>query len=474
MKRNNGKVIYIIGMLFICLIPFLLIGVAGKEQSGENNRITKFPKLYQNSQWNKDYLKNLGDWFENNFAFRQEMVSLNARIMSDVFGVSATDKVVTGSDGWIYYSSTLNDYKGENVLTDRGAFNVAKIVALMQKKVEEKGSRFIFTIPPNKNTLYDKNMPYYEKKTGNTSNLKKIAKELENQNVNYVDLYKLFKSQKEILYLKRDSHWNNKGAVLAYNAIMDSAKWPHNQYKDAKIQVRKDNIGDLARMLYPEMAEPEENQYYPQIFQYDYVGKNKNVEDSEILTVNENGTGSLLMYRDSFGNTLLPLMASEFGKGKFSKLVPYYIDQEMEECKPDVVVVEKVERHLNSLGLQPPMMEAPEVKEEKQNIESKITQTTFKQGKIGNDMYMAMGQIDTKYTQKNTEIYIRIKNKDGKLKTYEAFPITIKTKGQATDYGYQLYLNDTSVPKGKVTTEVIVKNKKDLLVVKKDQRIWKK
>ena len=472
MKKNYRNLIYIVGMLFICLIPFLLIGVAGREQSGESNRVTKFPQVYQDGKWNKNYFKNLGDWFEKNFAFRQEMVSLNARILSDVFGVSSTDKVITGSDGWLYYSSTLDDYKGENVLSDRGAFNVARIVALMQKKVEQEGKRFVFTIPPNKNTLYDEHMPYYEKKTGTTSNLKKITKELEDQNVNYVDLYKLFKSQNEVLYLKRDSHWNNKGAVLAYNAIMDAAKWPHDQYKNAKVTTRKDNIGDLARMLYPEMAEPEENQYYPQIFSYDYVGKSKDVEDSEISTISENGSGSLLMYRDSFGNTLLPFMAGEFSTAKFSKLVPYYIDQEMAECNPDVVVVEKVERHLNSLAVQPPMMESPEVKT-KTKATKQSSNTTFQEGKIGNDMYMVMGQLDTKYTKKDSKIYIKVTSKDKKSKTYEAFPVTIKTKNQSTDYGYQLYLNDESVPTGNVTTEVMIENGKNMISVKKDQRKWK-
>lgn len=473
MKKTIWNLVYIAGMLLICLIPFLFIGSAGMEKSAESSQITKMPVLKEKSTWNKNYLKEMGDWFEENFAFRQELISANARLLSDVFGVSATDKVITGTDGWLYYSSTLKDYKGQDVLSDRGAFNIARTVALMQKKATERGSKFVFTIPPNKNTLYDTNMPYYEKKTGNSSNLKKVTVQLKKQKVNYVDLYQLFKKQKEVLYLKRDSHWNHKGALIAYNALMDAADWPHNQYENVTPVVKKDYMGDLSRMVYPKLAEPEENQYYPKIFDYEYLGKSKDVEDSEIFTVGESGTGSLLMYRDSFGNTLLPLMAGEFGKAKFSKLTPYYLDDEMEECKPDVVVVEKVERHLETLGTKPPVMESPSVKVTG-TIKKQETKTTFQSGKIDGDMYMAMGVIDSRYMKQDSLIYVKLTGKNHKSRTYEAFPVSIRTEKQSTDNGYQLYIKAGNIPEGSVKTEILVKNGKNVTLVKEQQSVWKK
>lgn len=473
MKKIKWKMIYIAGMLLICFAPLLFIKSAGMEKAAENDQVTKLPVIHEKGIWNQNYLKEMGEWFEKNFAFRQELISVNARLLSDVLGVSATEKVITGTDGWLYYSSTLEDYKGENVLSDRGAFNIARTIALIQKKVEKQGSKFVFVIPPNKNTLYNKNMPYYVKKAGETSNLKKVSEQLKKQKVNYADLYEMFKKEKETLYLKRDSHWNNKGAVLAYNAIMDAAKWPHNRYQGIKPIVKKDNMGDLSRMLYPKLAEPEENQYYPQIFSYDYIGSAKDVEDSEIITMGSCGTGSLLMYRDSFGNTLLPLMAGEFGTAKFSKLVPYYLDEEMEERKPDVVVVEKVERHIKSLGTQPPIMESSEEKVS-DDVEKKNTKTTIRSGRIGNNMYMLMGELDQRYVNTNSLIYVKITDKNQKSKVYEAFPVTIETKKKSTDYGYQMYLKDESVPKGEIQTEIFVKNGHKIISVKEQQSVWKK
>lgn len=442
------------------------------EKSTENKKV-QLPKLQKNGRWNQSYLQDMGKWFEQNFAFRQELVSVNGRLLADVFHVSATKKITTGTDGWLYYSATLDDYKGENQLSDRGVFNIARTVALMQKKSEEKGCKFVFTVPPNKNTLYGQNMPYYEKKSGETTNLKRLGEALKAQKVHYVDLYQLFQQQKEVLYLKRDSHWNQKGAVLAYNAILDSVGWPHNQYKQVKPEVRKDNIGDLSKMLYPETATPEKNQYYPEIFSYDYLGKAKDVEDSEVSTIGYEGTGSLLMYRDSFGNTLLPLMAGEFGKSYFSKLVPYYLDEEIEKCKPDVVVVERVERHLNRLAVQPPVMEAPKAAI-KGKIAEKNTDTTFQYAPMNETMYMAMGTIDRKYMNQDSLIYLKLTDEKGKSQTYEAFPITIDSKEKSTDYGYQIYLNDTSIPKGKITIEIFVKSGNFVTSVKTVKQDWRK
>ena len=159
-------------------------------------------------------------------------------------------------------------------------------------------------------------------------------------------MFSLFKNQKEVLYLKRDSHWNNKGAVLAYNAILGQAGIEHEDYRDIWAVRLKTEYGDLGRMLYPVTAEPEWNYFYEKKHMFSYVTDTKSVEEAWIETENSQGSGNLLMFRDSFGNTLLPLMADTFSKGYFSKGVPQNIAGYMEMYNPDVVVFEKVERNI--------------------------------------------------------------------------------------------------------------------------------
>ena len=58
---------------------------------------------------------------------------------------------------------------------------------------------------------------------------------LQEQGVYYADLLSLFRNDNEVLYLKRDSHWNGKGALAAYNCIMDTLEYAHKNYEDAPV-----------------------------------------------------------------------------------------------------------------------------------------------------------------------------------------------------------------------------------------------
>ena len=58
-------------------------------------------------------------------------------------------------------------------------------------------------------------MPYYKSQIVDPDHSAVLLKPyLEDRGVRYLDLFTLFESQDEVLYLKTDSHWNNKGAFL--------------------------------------------------------------------------------------------------------------------------------------------------------------------------------------------------------------------------------------------------------------------
>ena len=127
----------------------------------ENKELSRFPSLRGEEGWNRDYLSDLGTYFEEHFAFRQELVSANSELRSKLVKTSSEKKVVLGQNGWLYYSGTIGDYQGTRLLSERSLFNTAHNLAMMQGMTEALGSEFYYTISPNKNTLYGENMPYY-------------------------------------------------------------------------------------------------------------------------------------------------------------------------------------------------------------------------------------------------------------------------------------------------------------------------
>lgn len=445
MKKERFKRGYLICVLVLLLMPLVAMTVAPTTETTEKKELTKLPGLREDGRWNVNLLSDLGAYFEDHFSFRQEMVSANAKLRSALLQTSATEKVIDGTDGWLYYNGTLDDYQGTNLLSERSLFNIAHNLSMMQGMTEAMGSQFWYTIAPNKNTLYDENMPYYYQ-AGETSNMDQLIPYLEEEGVHYIDLRSAFEEQDEVLYLKRDSHWNNIGAVLAYNTMLDAMQKEHNDYSTIPYEVREDYIGDLNEMLFPVDSEPELNYYYLCSQKYKYTGEGEDVEDDVIEAYNPSGTGSLLMYRDSFGNTLFPLMANEFKNTYFTKLLPYSLS-DVAAYHPDYVVVERVERRIASIIEKPPIMQGASGQlVSEQTVE---TDTTIHTREVGGYLIIE-GEIDPDYLGVTDRIYVSVYptgHPDGRA--YEAFGVLTDPDNQKEncDCGYQLYLMEKNIPK---------------------------
>lgn len=431
------QVLYIAAFFAVCLVPFVGMAVTGQESSSENRTLAEFPQLKTEEGINVQWLNDAGEYFQDHFAFRNELVTANALINGKILGTSTASGVIQGTDGWLYYKDSLEDYLGENLLKDRSLYNISHILSLMQEYLAEKNVQFVFTVAPNKNSLYDENMPYYDSyKVSDNKNLINLQKYLKNENVSYVDLYEPLAKADEILYHKRDSHWNNKGAACASDFLLEGLGKEHESYTDETYTVKTDFTGDLDEMLYPLATTPEDEIYYDRQTTFAYVGEVGSNFDPRITTVNPVKTGSLVMYRDSFGNALLPFMADAYGNAYFSRGIPYQLT-DVDTMAADTVVVERAERFLPEMAESAPVMPAPErtvsTGEDKADPEAVKDLEIITQG----NYLKISGRIAEKYLDTESRIYVRT---DGD-KVYEAFPNDVTLDDGSTDCGgFTLYL----------------------------------
>lgn len=454
MMKKIWMTAYLAVTLLLCLIPLAGLAWHAGGESSENRTLSEFPRLRTENGWNVSFLSEAGTWFEEHFAYRQEMVTADALLRGRLFGVSTADGVIQGTDGWLYYKDSLEDYLGSRELSGRSIFNIAHSLKMMQDYVEKSGRTFLFTIAPNKNTLYGEHMPYYYGvKVSEVHSAERLKEALEQQGVHYADLFGIFEGQEEVLYHQRDSHWNNKGAAMAAETILDAVGKAHRSYAEAEYSVRRDFEGDLDVMLYPEAVTPEDEIYYNEPFTYEYQGEVESNFDPEITTVQPEGEGGLLMYRDSFGNALLPFMAQEFANAKFSRGIPYYVD-DMFFCDADTVVVERAERFLPDMAENPPVFQAPscEIALLKAEDRSKESSDTTCEVMDEGLFTKFSGVIDRKYIGEESTIYLCV---DGE-ESYEAFPVNVDTEEGVTDCGYALYLEKGRLPEGEVLVELYV------------------
>ena len=214
--------------LSLCLIPAAGMLVLPEQQAAGNEHLTPKPSLW-NAQtgWNAEFLGDLTDYVADHFGFRQELVTANAALQTRLLCTSPAEDVIYGTDGWLYYAKTLDDYQNHATLTESEAQQLAQTVKSMQDYCESRGARFLFTIAPNKSSLYPEHMPARYLTEDADGNYERVLPYLEREGVNYADLFSVFRAHANVLYYKTDSHWTNRGAALAHDYLMNTLGLPH-------------------------------------------------------------------------------------------------------------------------------------------------------------------------------------------------------------------------------------------------------
>ena len=454
---------FIILCMALCLIPTVGMPFFATNETIGNESETPFPSVTtEEGGFNSSFLPELGAYYEKHFAFRPQFIDTDARIQSKLFAVSNLDTVTVGSSDWLYYSSTLDDYLGRNTLSQREINGIVHNLGLVQEYVESQGSQFLFMVAPNKNTLYPENMPYYyDVKASDEHNRDLLHKALADSEVNYLDLFSLFQSQDETLYFKQDSHWNNKGALMVYNASLDALEKRHDDYSAAEEKRVKDHYGDLAKMLYPAAQQAEYDYEYAIDASYSYVTPTKSVEDPLIITENPSASGSLYMYRDSFGNSLLPFFANAYENARFTKSKPINVALDNMNGMADTVIFEIVERNVSWFVESPPVIPSPE---RVLNISDSVEGTAQVSGNIleANTQYIALSAfVDSDLCADDATVCLRVTTPDGKSDDFEAFTLSDDESGDgfvvyipAADYADRELEVDIIVLEGERTTKV--------------------
>lgn len=346
--------------LCACLIPSVGMLVLPEEPAAANQNLAPPPSLTtQGGGVNPQVLDEAADYIADHFALRQRLITANAALEAAVFGTSGQDSVLLGREGWLFYRETVDGYLHTAPLSDRELSGAARTLGLLTEYARNHGARLTFTVAPNKASLYPQYLPYVGRPLEGEDDIDRLIPLLEDYGVAYADLFAPFREAGEVLYYAADSHWTNRGAALAHDTLVSALGLEGRaQWYVQPGQTERVHRGDLYEMLYPMGAALEEDTTFDRPFSFTYTRPIRSAEDQRIETENSGQEGRLLMFRDSFGNTLHPFMAEEYGQALFSRSMPYQMTL-LEETGADTVVIELVERNLNYLVKNAPIFPAP-------------------------------------------------------------------------------------------------------------------
>ena len=352
-------------VLFLAMISMplagTLAGVDGGDAESENRQLTAFPRWGGGWKAAREYPNAVSHWFEDHFAGRARLVRWYGESRFFLLGVSPSSNVLVGCDGWLYYADDggVDDYANASALSrgEVGAWHEAVVRA--QAWLHARRVAYVFTIAPDKHAIYPEHVPATIRRVHDQSRMDQIVATLAGTGVSVVDLRPALDEGKtrERLYDLTDTHWNDRGAFIAYRQIIEAvrrqvpaipAAWTRADFEATE---RETAGKDLAGMMGLKRSLREtELRLVPKRPRLARVvepaGADPAAQLGRLVTEIPGSTlPRALILRDSFASRLVPFLSEHFSRAVYmwqNDFDPYDVNQE----RPDVVIQEIVGRHL--------------------------------------------------------------------------------------------------------------------------------
>lgn len=299
-------------------------------------------------------------FYNDHFSFRSRMIMMKSIFSLVLFNVSPDpDKVIIGKNNWLFMvSDELETYRGTDLLNNEQLDTIRLALNNRKQYFRKQNIKVYFVIVPTKYTVYPENLPFYVDKFRGENRTDQVKELLLNLDIPTIDLREalIYKKSDKPLFRKADNHWNDLGAFYGTQIILDSIKKDFPQIdlpslNDYKLEERKTSIGNLSAMInmqdyFPEMMVTlESNQLTDavEIPKYGFpvptkFGLSKHYE--MCYSTKNDSLPDILVFRDSFGNAMIPFLKESFDTSIFifDKWRYQLNPQIIEDVDPDIVV----------------------------------------------------------------------------------------------------------------------------------------
>jgi alginate O-acetyltransferase complex protein AlgJ len=228
MADRNHRIDRITIALFVIVLcaPFgaWVFGVADNRNAVRFELDSDVPRWQWDLKSVAKYPRQLQDYFNTHFRFRDELTALHGELKVGVFGTTSSDRVTLGTDGWLFYAGeeTLVDYQRTRPFSDAELAEWARVLVQRRDWLRARGIPFVFTIAPNAQSIYPEFVPDSISRAPRPSRRRQLISYLaEHTDLDVIDLEPLLLDAKRTqdVYYKTDTHWNQLGGFVAYRAL---------------------------------------------------------------------------------------------------------------------------------------------------------------------------------------------------------------------------------------------------------------
>lgn len=317
---------------FLVLVMAIMILMPDKERSeNENRMLEQKPSFSFSSFFNGSYMRDFEKYLTDQFPARNFIVSLKTSF-GKLVGSRNENGVYFGSDGFLFEQQTPVDEEKLNT-------SISAINKFLKKK---SSLRSAFILSPNSTYVLSDKLPYGHTEYDQKQILLKIKKRLSSENVSWIGCLSSFAKaeNKEELFYRTDHHWTTRAA---FNVFLDLSKnWNLKVNKKAySFYTVSDTfagtlssysgdrkIKDKLEICFPTKAAGTYTVFYESsqrktvnLFESEKLNQKNQYEiflggnyDKVIISTTNQTGRSLLLFKDSYANCMIPMLTPFFEK----------------------------------------------------------------------------------------------------------------------------------------------------------------
>lgn len=363
---DTALVCLVLVVLFLPMLALVAPGLQPERDFDEKRRPAPAPPLRANNLG--AFADGWDAWYRDHFGFRRELFRWNALLHVRLLHTShLPDKVLVGRNGWLFQmgNNVEDAYRGIPLFSAEELAHIVRFYEKRQAELAQHGIRYYLMMPPIAGPLHPENLPTRLHRVSESTWLDQVRDHFEAYStVPFIDPRPLLIKARETrpIYFSTDIHWNTYGAYWGYKALIERiaqdlpAVGPAWLPEEFRYEDRMDPNGDLAHImglndvlprvdptaipLRPRSASFHEKTGLPS--DHFFLGR------PTTWTNPDTTLPRLLMFHDSFGLYMKPLLSEHFSTSTYVWTNMYLPDVVRRE-RPDVVVQEMLEMFTHHL-----------------------------------------------------------------------------------------------------------------------------
>lgn len=336
------------------LYPFLVNALNTKTQ--ENRVLHEKPTISLSTL--ETYPKEFEDYYNDNLPFKYQLTKLNAYINFTFFHTTTSLKVILGKEDWLFHrdiseGDPISYYQGIDLFSDEELASYCNSIVALRDSLASQGKEFLFFVPPIKERVYSIYMPDSVPQVNTFNKTEQlVAYLIKNTDITVIYPMDEFLELRDAypLYYKNDTHWNELGAFIGAQQLLESLIGSRSYLENVQFtygnKSAKEDLSTLASLsglVEPDMEILISN-YFPQITIKDTI----QITPELSLLQSSSAGSSLMIIGDSYADGMIPYLSKHFSN-IYSCHWRNATGELIKDTPTDIVVFQMLERYLDTL-----------------------------------------------------------------------------------------------------------------------------